>query len=102
MVADGLVDPDSPRRASGELFTGDEPVAQPSIDGDLADAEQAFGFGDGDHDGIIAVGWDSFWRPVGGDAAGDPQRLHTAFGKRQPGAGAAVCRDKINAIVVSS
>ena len=55
-VADGLVDPDPPRRAGGELFTGDEAVAQPSVDRDFADAEQAFGFGDGDHDGIIAVG----------------------------------------------
>ena len=89
-VADCVVDPDPPRRASGELFTGYEAVAQPSVDRRFADAEQAFGFSDGDHDGIIAVACDVFCWLVGGDAAGDPQRLHTAFGERQPGAGAAV------------
>ena len=40
----------------GELFAGEESVAQPPVDGDLADAEEAFGFGDGDHDRIIVVG----------------------------------------------
>src|SRR5688572_23905982 len=72
VAAEGLVDPDSPRGASGGLFTGDEPIAEPSIDGDLADAEEAFSFGNGDHDSIItviiAVGGDSIWRPVAGDA----------------------------------
>src|SRR6478609_2311811 len=89
-VADGLVDPDPPRCARSELFTGEEPVAQPSVDGDLADAEDAFGFSNTDHDRIIAVGGDRFWRLVGGDAARDPQRLDPARGEGQSGAGAAV------------
>jgi hypothetical protein len=89
-VADSLVDPDPPRRTGGELFAGDEPVAQPSVDRHFADAEEALCFGDGDHDGIIAVGCDVFCWLVGGDAAGDPQRVHPAFRERQAGAGAAV------------
>ena len=64
----------------------------PSVDGDPADAKEAFGFDDGDHDGIIAVGCDSLRRSVSGDAAGDAQRLHPAFGERQAGAGAATLR----------
>ena len=58
-VADGLVDPDPPRRAGCQLFAGEESVAQPSVDGDLADAEEAFGFSNGDHDRIIVVAADS-------------------------------------------
>jgi hypothetical protein len=106
VVADGLVDPDSPRGTRGELFTGDEPIAEPSIDGDLADAEEAFSFCNGDHDSIItviiAVGGDSIWRPVAGDAAGNPQRLDAALVNVSPVPVRRCCLDKINAIVVSS
>jgi len=59
-VADGLVDPDPPRRAGCQLFAGEESVAQPSVDGDLADTQEAFGFSNGDHhDRIIVVAADS-------------------------------------------
>jgi hypothetical protein len=48
-----------------------ESVAQPPVDGDLADAEEPFGVGDGDHDGILAAGCDSFQRRL---KAGMPRR----------------------------
>lgn len=50
---DGLVDPDPPGSACGELLTGEEPVSEPPVDGGLPDAEQVLGFRDGDHDRIV-------------------------------------------------
>jgi hypothetical protein len=52
----GLVDADPPRRAPRELLAGDEPVAQPPVDGHLAHVEETFGFLDGDQDGSVAGG----------------------------------------------
>src|SRR5439155_22263733 len=68
------------------------PVAQPPVDGDFADAQQFFGVGDGDHDGIVVVGYDILGgrRLVGGDAAGDAQCLDPGLGPGLVGAGGAV------------
>ena len=102
-VPDGLVDADPPGRAGGELLSGEEAVAQPPVEGDFADAEQAFGFRDGDHDGIVVEGSDSFGgRLVGRDAAGDPQRLDPGLGEGSPVPVRRCCRDRISAMVVSS
>ena len=57
-VAEGLVDADSPGCAGCDLFGGDKAVADPSVEGFLADGEDLLGFGDGDHDGIIVAGSD--------------------------------------------
>jgi len=79
----------SARARTGQLLTGDEPVAQPAVEGELADPELPLRFTDRDHDGIVVVGYDGFGGPpVGGDASGRPQRLDPGLGPGQPRAGA--------------
>src|SRR3954451_13811208 len=55
-ITQGLVDADAPGCAGGDLFGGDESVADPAIQGGPGDPEDLFGGGDGDHDDIVAVG----------------------------------------------
>src|SRR3954470_19474144 len=57
-ITQGLVDADAPGRAGGDLFGGEESVADPAVQGGPGDAEDLFGGGDGDHDDIVAAGSD--------------------------------------------
>jgi hypothetical protein len=54
-VAQGLVDADAPGRAGGDLFGGDEALADPPVECGLAEPEDPLGLGDGDDDDIVAV-----------------------------------------------
>src|SRR5207244_13517707 len=71
-VTDSLVDPDAPGRARGELLAGEASVVRLPEDGDLADAQEALGLGDGHHDDLLAAGDE--WlggRLAVGDAGGE-------------------------------
>src|ERR1700704_665262 len=61
-ITQGLVDADAPGCAGGDLFGGDESVADQAVQGGPGDAEDLFGGGDGDHDDIVAVGADIGYR----------------------------------------
>ncbi len=90
-VAELLVDADLPGCSRGELLAGDEAVAQPPVDGGAGDTEVASGFGDADHDRIVAAGCDIFGgRLVSGDAVVGAQCSDVGFPEGQPGRGAAV------------
>src|ERR1039457_833342 len=90
-VAELLVDADVPGCSGGELLAGDEAVAEPPVDGGGGDAELASGFGDGDHDRILAAGSDiSGGCLVLGDAVVGAQRPDVGFPEGQSGCGAAV------------
>src|SRR5258705_11550128 len=64
-ITQGLVDADAPGCAGGDLFGGDESVADPAVQGGAGNAEDLFGGGDGDHDDIVAAGSDIGDRRVG-------------------------------------
>ena len=94
-VAESLVDPDPPGRAGGDLLTNDETLADPAVEGDLADAQDFLGGGDGDHDRILAsrsdiVGF--WWWLVGGDAVVGAQGGHAGPGEGQAGGGCHQCK----------
>ena len=79
-ITQGLVDADAPGCAGGDLFGGDEAVADPAVQGGPGDAEDLFGGGDGDHDDIVAVGSDIGYVAAGrrgcrGRRAGSPPAL---------------------------
>ena len=61
--ADVVGEPDAPGRAGGELFAGDEPVAEPAVQGGGGQAEFFGGVGHGEQF--------SFLRVVAGLVAGD-------------------------------
>src|SRR5258707_6020219 len=65
-ITQGPVDADAPGCAGGDLFGGDESVADPAVEGGPGDAKDLFGGSDGDHDDIVAVGPDIGYRRVGG------------------------------------
>ena len=89
-IAQGLVDADAPGCAWGDLFGGDEAVADPAVEGGPCDAEDLFGVGDGDHDDIVAVGSDiGCRRLVDRDVVAGAQDRHPRSGERQAGGGAA-------------
>lgn len=63
-------------RAGGDLPANDEAVFDPPVEGDLADAQEFLGGGDGDYDGVVAVGSDSGGRRlVGGNGVVGAQAL---------------------------
>src|ERR1700691_916085 len=82
-ITQGLVDADAPGRARGDLFGGDESVADPAVQGGPGDAEDLFGGGDGDHDDIVAVGPDIRYRwLVDRDVVTGAQDRHPRSGER--------------------
>src|SRR6478672_3409331 len=90
-ISQGWVDTDAPGCAGGDLFGGEESVADPAVQGGPRDAEDLFGGGDGDHDDIVAAGSDIGYRwLVDGNVVAGAQDRHPRSGEGQAGGGAAL------------
>jgi len=92
-----------PGSTGGELLSGDEPVAQPLVEGVAAGAEDLLGLADRDHEDIFAAGCDigGFWL-VNGYVVLEAEAGDAGAGPGQAGGVRRCWRARIAAMVVSS
>ena len=103
-VAESLVDAETPRRARCDLFGGDKAVTDPPVERDPAEPEEPFGFGHGDHDGIVVEGSDIGLcrRLIDRNTVVGAQDRHPCPVKGSPVAVRRLCLARITAIARSS